>query len=47
MATPAMSLGSPMRCRGIDFFIASPARASVAAIILLWNGPGATAFTLM
>src|SRR5258706_148627 len=42
-----MSSGSPMRPSGHEATIASRKRSSVAAIILLSNGPGATAFTVM
>ena len=42
-----MSSGVPIRLRGLLFAIESPNWRSVAAIILLSNGPGAIAFTVM
>jgi hypothetical protein len=41
-----MSSGSPIRPSGHDETIASRKRSSVSCIILLSNGPGATAFTV-
>jgi hypothetical protein len=46
-ATPAMSSGRPMRPSGEAAAICSPCSASVTAIILDSNGPGATALTVM
>ena len=46
-ATPAMSSGRPIRPSGEAAMMASPCSASVAAIILDSNGPGATALTVM
>ena len=47
MAVPAMSSGSPMRRSGHEAMMPSPKASRVAAIILLSNGPGAMAFTVM
>ena len=44
---PAMSSGTPILPRGTDFFICSPYSLREWAIILLWKGPGAIAFTLI
>src|SRR5918995_3831234 len=46
MAVPAMSSGRPMRFIGIAAAMASPAAASVAAIIFDSKGPGAMALTV-
>ena len=42
-----MSSGRPIRLSGAEAAIASPAAASVAAIIFDSNGPGAMAFTVI
>ena len=42
-----MSSGRPMRFIGAVDSIWSPKASSVAAIIFDWNGPGATALTVI